>query len=713
MRISRSSSSAARRRSARLRWLTWRSVTFGEAAPKSISRTNGKRGIGVAVSKLPDANTIDVTTGIIARRWTELRGCRRTWRSSRFPTRGRRFRSRLTRWCREAIFGFLFAVTVVFAFMLTIRPTVVRGLFSTLRPTLVIALSIPLSVFTGILLMSWQEMTLNFMTLGGLAISVGRVVDDSIVVLENVYRHIQAGRERWRAALEATGEVGPAIFASTMTTVVVFIPLGFIEGIVGSFFLPFALTVTFALVASLAVALTVVPVLGAYLLRPGDLPEGAGDEGDIPLQETWMQRAYAAILRWALGHRVITLGVAFLLTVSSLGLLSVIPVTLFGGGGGARYLNIELTLPPGTTLDETVEAVTEVEARLADFAGVYIVGIGDINPSFGIPGGFDRALFSANLNEDAPEDVAEILRAELEGPGRSVSIIELRAGPPVSGVEIAVTGPNYDDIAKVTTELAASLSEVDGIANLKNTVAEARDEISVQVSPARAAFIGLTTRQVGFQLGQYLIGQTVTTMVIDGETVDVQALGRPASRGRNRADEVPRHSGAVGHGQAGRYCGAGGHQGACLNQPHGRPALRRHNRRHHRGGHAASRIRGGREDSCAQPAAGRERGERRRIRRHRGGLPGDLRHDGDRHCAGLPRHGHQPGVAPQSVRDSDHAAARADRRVRGAGNHGQDAGAGRDDGHSAAHRHCRHERNRAHRLRGAAASQGDGRCARR
>ena len=102
-------------------------------------------------------------------------------------------------------------MTVVFAFMLTLKPTVPRGLLNTLRPTVVIGLAIPLSVFTGVLLMAWQDMSLNFMTLGGLAISVGRVVDDAIVVLENVYRHIQAGRERWRAALEATAEVGPAI----------------------------------------------------------------------------------------------------------------------------------------------------------------------------------------------------------------------------------------------------------------------------------------------------------------------------------------------------------------------------------------------------------------------------------------------------------------------------------------------------------------------
>ena len=138
-----------------------------------------------------------------------------------------------------------------------------------------------------------------------------------------------------------------------MTTVVVFVPLAFIQGLVGSFFLPFALTVTFALIASLFVALTAVPVLGAYLLRPGDLPEGAGEEGEIRTEETWMQRAYIAILRWVLGHRLLTMLVAVLLTVSSLGLTAIIPVNLFGGGGD-RFLQIELALPPGAPVSETL-----------------------------------------------------------------------------------------------------------------------------------------------------------------------------------------------------------------------------------------------------------------------------------------------------------------------------------------------------------------------
>ena len=254
------------------------SVASSNEVPTSISRTNGRQAINVSIIKEPEANTIEVTEAV-----------REALDAAALPAgveivivsdEGPEIQEQIDSLLQEAGFGFLFAVTVVFIFMLTIRPTVIRGLLTTLRPTIVIGLSIPLSVLTGVLLMGWQDMSLNFMTLGGLAISVGRVVDDAIVVLENVYRHIQSGRERWRAALDATAEVGPAIFASTLTTIVVFIPLAFIQGLVGAFFLPFALTISFALVASLVVALTAVPVLGAYLLRPGDLPEGAGDDDD-------------------------------------------------------------------------------------------------------------------------------------------------------------------------------------------------------------------------------------------------------------------------------------------------------------------------------------------------------------------------------------------------------------------------------------------------
>ena len=504
-------------------------VTLGNGVPDSIDRTNGKPGIGVSVTKQPDANTVDVTTAVNDA-LRDIQGLPDDVEIIIVDDQGPEIQQQIDTLAREAIFGFIFAVSVVFAFMFTIRPTAVRGFFNTLRPTVVIALAIPLSILTGILLMFSQDMTLNFMTFGGLAISVGRVVDDSIVVLENVYRHIQGGRERWRAALEATTEVSPAIFASTMTTVVVFLPLAFIPGLFGAFFSPFALTVTFALIASLFVALTAVPVLAAYLLRPGDLPEGAGDEGDLVLPETGLQRVYGAILRWVLRRKLVTLLAAALITLSSLGLAGLIPVNLFGGETDS--LQIEVTLPPGTAPEQTLAAVVEIEERLNDVSDLYSATIGASEFGFiGTGGPARRAEFFATLSDGAPDNVAEMLREDLAAPGRTVSITEIANGPPAGGVEIAVTGPDYGDIAAVSRELTASLGSVEGIVNLENTVAQARPEVAIEVNPGEAAFLGLTTRQVAFQLSQYLIGQTVTTVTIDGETLDVVVAGGPRATG--------------------------------------------------------------------------------------------------------------------------------------------------------------------------------------
>ena len=430
-------------------------------------------------------------------------------------------------------------MAVVFVFMLSFRPTVLLGMLGSVRPTIVIGLAIPLSVLTGVLLLAWQDMSLNFMTLGGLAISVGRVVDDAIVVLENVYRHIQAGRERWRAALEATAEVGPAIFASTLTTIVVFVPLAFIEGLVGTFFLPFALTVSFALAASLVVALTAVPVLGAYILRPGDLPEEAVEDDIAFVHETWMQRAYTPVLRWALGHKAITLVGASVVTGASLLLLGVIPITLFPTGG-ERYVGIELSLPPGTAHDQTLAEVAEIEKRIVDYSDLYTSAVGTRNLSRGgAPGASNQASLLISLRPDAPDDVANILRDDLERPDRMLRITEISAGPPTGGVEIVVSGPNYDDIAAVSEELMASLATVDGVVNLESDVTQTRDEVAIEVDPAAAARIGLSTRQVGLQLSQFLAGRTVTTIQVDGNATDVVVAGSPqALRGIESVREL-------------------------------------------------------------------------------------------------------------------------------------------------------------------------------
>ncbi len=505
-------------------------VELGLGVPTSVSRTNGRPGIGIGVIKEPDANTLDVTNGVLDA-LASVEGLPPDIEIITVSNSGVNVQRQIDTLQREAILGLILAVSVVFAFFMTLRPTAIRGALSTLRPTVVIGLSIPLSIFAGVLLMSWQGLTLNFMTLGGLAISVGRVVDDSIVVLENIHRRVEAGEERWRSALDATAEVGPAITASTLTTIVVFAPLAFIQGLVGAFFFPFALTVCFALIASLLVALTAVPVLAAYLIKPGDLPQGVGEGADVADSNTWIQRVYTPVLSLALRRKALTLIAAGVLTAAGFGLIVFIPVNLFPPGAD-RFVNIEMSLKPGTPVQETLAEVESIERAVSESSDIYVSTVGSAAAAVGGapgPSGFDQSATFAALREDAPDDVANELRKRLGGvEGRRVSVNEVSVGPPQAGVDIRITGSSYDDISETALRLVLELENVEGVENLVSDVSEAREEIVVEVDPARAADIALDARQVALQVNQYMVGQRVAEVEVDGATFDVTIAGRAA-----------------------------------------------------------------------------------------------------------------------------------------------------------------------------------------
>lgn len=516
-------------------------VELGAGPASSLSRTNGQPSIGIGVLKSAEANTVKVTEEI-KQRLAEITGLPPGVEIIALLDDGPEIQAEIDTLQDEGFYGFLFAMAVVFLFLFTVRPSILRGLTLTLRPTLVIGLSIPLSIFTGILLMGAYGMSLNFMTLGGLAISVGRVVDDSIVVLENFYRHMRVGEDRFKTALVATREVAPAITASTLTTIVVFLPLAFIKGLVGSFFLPFALTVSFALVASLIVALTAVPVVGAILLRRGDMPDVDGEDGQSELTETWMQRAYLPVLLWSLRHKAATLLIAVASTVAGLALVLVIPITLFPSGG-ERFLTIDMTLPPGTSIETTMSEAEEIEAKLAELVGIgqidaYLTTIGTPEGGFSpngsaAQGGNSSANVLVRLTEFAPEDITKNLRETFSpDESRHVAVTEIRNGPPASGLEIAVTGSDYGDISDATSALVAELAGMDGMVNVISDVAESRDEVVIRVDTNAAAAVGLSARAVAFQVNQFMVGRRVTQLHLNDSSLDVVLRGRPEDADR-------------------------------------------------------------------------------------------------------------------------------------------------------------------------------------
>ena len=374
------------------------------------------------------------------------------------------------------------------------------------RSTLVTAVSIPLSVLIAMTLMRWlpgtvhglladsaegspligfllqlfpSSITLNIMTLSGLTVAIGRVVDDSIVVLENIFRHVQEGGDKKQAIIEGTRDVSVAIFAATVITVVVFLPLGLTGGIIGQFFLPFGLAVTYALLSSFVVAITVVPVM-AYLLL--DVREISGEH------DTWLERLYRPTLHWALdkrSHRWIVLGVAFLSLIIGGALFATRPQA-FLPSFGEPQIAVTIDMPAGTKIAETNQKAEQLEkwVKAAPFADE----IGTVQTTIGGAGGLASFILgSSGVSENAGsvtisihnqahlDDLTAQVRTEAQqifGEGNvtvsGASLSEQGFG----GFSLVLAGPQ-DELEAINDDVIAMLNSVPGLTNASSSLAQA------------------------------------------------------------------------------------------------------------------------------------------------------------------------------------------------------------------------------------------------
>ncbi|MDA1096001.1 MAG: efflux RND transporter permease subunit [Chloroflexi bacterium] len=432
-----------------------------------ITRTNGQPSVSIVIVKDPDANTVEVVDAVLQRVEAAKANLPAGVEFITIANQAPDIEASIGTLTREVMLGAALAVLVIFVFLLSVRPTVVTSV------------SIPLSLLAGLIVMQAQGMSLNIVTLGALAIAAGRVVDDSIVVMENIYRHIQMGEDRMVAALAATREVAMPILVSTLTTIAVFAPLGFIGGLIGTFFRPLALTITYALLASLVVALTVVPALGSILITRRVTPS-QDDE-----REPWLQRAYTPFLKWALSHRVLTLMGAGVMFFASLGLLPFIPFS-FLPGFGQNVLEISVHVPAGSSQATTLEQLDEIETTLAQLrlegsVEVYHsqAGIGNIFAAGGGPPGASpsAATILVRLRDDVDANaMAEALRRDLDGPNRSLMISEAQGGGPSSDrLELTLLGDDYVAVASTAERLRSELALTEGLINVRHDAAIAPD----------------------------------------------------------------------------------------------------------------------------------------------------------------------------------------------------------------------------------------------
>ncbi|MFI7482964.1 efflux RND transporter permease subunit [Kocuria sp. M1R5S2] len=532
-------------------------VSLADQAQTSITRTNGEPTLAVSVTKTPDGDTVAISHAV-QQAIPELEeqlgdGAEITVVFDQAPYIERSIEDLTV----EGLLGLGFAVLVILVFL------------ASLRSTLVTAVSIPLSLLATFIGINALGYSLNLLTLAAITLSVGRVVDDSIVVIENIKRHygtVDLARDpagaRSRAVLTAVREVAGAITASTLITVAVFVPIAFVGDVTGELFRPFALTTTIALLSSLVVALTIVPVLAYWFLRDPRLARARARRAPWAAarpRTTRLEAGYLPVLRGTQRHPWATLGVSLVVLGGTAALLPVLPTNLLGDTG-QNTLTVEQQLSPGTAL-----AVTSAQAARAEDVLAATEGIEDVQVTMGTGGGLsaflpgsgtDSATFS--VTTDAGHDQAQLRRSvgqrldRLEGAGQFT--VQGARGFTSSDVEISVTAPDQPSLEAAEDAVVAAMRGIDSAAQVSSNLAATQPTVVVTVDRAAAAARGLTEEQVTAALAGTvnplpagsidLDANSVPVTVGEGREVEdvgaLRALPVPATGGTVRLDDVAR-----------------------------------------------------------------------------------------------------------------------------------------------------------------------------
>lgn len=496
------------------------------------TRMNGRPSVGVHVLKQSGANTVSVSNVVqdeLELLKDELPG---EVQAKAIFDQAEFIEDSIRTVVKHALIGSLLAILVIFLFMRNVRST------------LIIGISIPISIITTFVMMYFGNLTLNLLSLGGLAMGVGMIVDDSIVVLESIYRYREAGASLWEAATAGAQEVAMAVTASTLTNVIIFLPVVFVAGIASQVFRELALTVTFALLASLLVAMTLVPVLGHRLVRVTvveEEPRTWFGRFNLALDKffTTMNTSYRRLLSWALNHRKIVLGGTAALFVLSLFMVPLIGMEFFPKVDSGE-ISIDVKMPQGTGLEETGRISGLVEEVCKDLPEVET-----IFSNVGATGGMsvfqgaesDRALLRLKLLSRSDRDrstaqVVEDLRQQLAKiPGAEFDVSEsdvVSSGD--APVSITLEGDDLDVLKEKAGEIAQIVEQVPGTRNVSTSLEEGKEEIEVRLKRDRAASYGLGTAQVAQTLRTAISGQVVTTYRSEGEEYDLRLRLVPEAR---------------------------------------------------------------------------------------------------------------------------------------------------------------------------------------
>ncbi|MCT9008620.1 efflux RND transporter permease subunit [Streptomyces rhizosphaerihabitans] len=492
-------------------------VAQEQAKADSITRTDGRPSLAVMVTMDHDGSAVAISDAV-KDKLSGLRadlgaGSAITVVSDQGPAVSKSIHGLTT----EGALGLLFAVLVILLFL------------GSLRSTLVTAVSIPLSVVLALVVLWTRDLSLNMLTLGALTIAIGRVVDDSIVVLENIKRHLGYGEERQEAILTAVREVAGAVTSSTLTTVAVFLPIGLTGGMVGELFGSFSLTVTAALLASLLVSLTVVPVLSYWFLRapkgtPADAEE-ARRQAEAKEERSRLQRFYVPVLRFATRRRLTSVLIAAAVLVGTFGMAPLLKTNFFDQGE-QEVLTVKQALKPGTSLAATDAQAKRVEKLLAGVKGVkdYQVTIGSSGFMAAFGGGTDtnQASYQVMLKDSASaKDVqARIEKGLGELSGAGTITVAAGDGFGSQDLKVVVKAADGDVLRKAADQVRDEVAKLDDVTDVMSDLSQSVPRISATAN-SKAAAAGFNEATLGAAVTQAVRGTISGKAILDNTERDV------------------------------------------------------------------------------------------------------------------------------------------------------------------------------------------------
>ncbi|MGY0691268.1 efflux RND transporter permease subunit [Virgibacillus sp. FSP13] len=398
------------------------------------------------------------------------------------------------------------------------------------RATLVIGLSIPIAIISTFTLMYFTGETLNVLTLGGLALGIGMMVDSSIVILENIYSYRQRGYSLFESATKGASELAPAVIASTTTTLVVFLPIVFVEGIASDLFTPLALAVSFSLIASLVVAVTLVPMLSSKLLS-----KAMENHGRRYWFDRFMDRVnngYRNVLKWVLKHRKTTVFGTIVAIVASLALIPFIGAEFIPSSDQGQ-VGIQVEAPAGSSLDHTNDIVEQVNDKLANYEEVIetsFVSVG--GGGFGAAGGggnsasYTMQLTPSSDREKSTKEIVQEINDDVQNiPGAEIAVSAMDSGMSMGDpVSIQLSGPEHEVLRELGDQVVAQISQVDGVYNPESSATAGVPQQTITINDEKAAMYGLTQQQITGQIQLQFTGQVATKYREEGHEMDVTLL---------------------------------------------------------------------------------------------------------------------------------------------------------------------------------------------